>query len=325
MRTFKEYLDQIRPGINDRIKLIAEKKISDPDILPMLLRGKRIRAGLLLLVFDAVSDKDQDRSCALDLACAVELAHSASLILDDMLDEDTERRGLTTLHLTRGHKKAMLDTIDVLSIPYDIVAQYGESYVRMLAETQRGMVSGIIKELFHRPDLPAIKLYDAIITRKTGKLFSLATAWGYLIRSDGCNPVSDGTCMYRKDTISFAEYGLRCGKVMQIADDIADLEQVIEGKKISGFGSELLLLECMNIDRPVKEALLHRKSLSPHLSRIKQLWSHEDVQRTISSILDKEIIRSRGIISSIDVLYIEYKKVLLDAPSGIADMIIREG
>ncbi|MFZ3168606.1 MAG: polyprenyl synthetase family protein [Candidatus Methanoperedens sp.] len=120
-RTFQEYLDKKRQEINSHIKLIVEDKISDPDVILALLKGKRMRARLLLLVFDAVPDRGKDISRALDLACAIELAHSASLILDDMLDEDKERRGQPAAHLTRGHKRAILDVIDILSLPYDIL------------------------------------------------------------------------------------------------------------------------------------------------------------------------------------------------------------
>ncbi len=308
MRTFQEYLDTVRPEINERIKFIAERSISDPDIIPMLLEGKRMRAGLLLLVFDAASGKEQGKSGALDLACAIELAHSASLILDDMLDEDTERRGQPAVHLAKGHKRAMLSAIDVLSLPYGIAAPYGELYVQMLAETQRGMVSGVIKELFHEPDLPAAELYDAVITQKTGRLFRLAAAWGCLIaRFSSHSPtLSD---VSNEEIAPIAEYGLRCGKAMQIADDAADLKKIIEGKKIGRPGSELLLLRCAS-------------SPSQQLPGIKQLWSR-DVQKTISSVLDREIAISRMVISSVDVPYAEYKGILLNAPSEIVDMVLK--
>ncbi len=36
---------------------------------------------------------------ALDLASAVEIAHAASLIVDDMLDDDNIRHGMPALHL----------------------------------------------------------------------------------------------------------------------------------------------------------------------------------------------------------------------------------
>lgn len=290
MRTFQEYLNKKRQEINRHIKLITKDKISDPDVVMALLNGKRIRAGLLLLVFDAVPGTGKDISRALDLACAIELAHSASLILDDILDGDKERRGRPAAHLMRGHKRAILDAIDILSLPYDIAAQYGELYVHMLAETQRGMVSGVVKELFHAPGQQAAELYDTIITQKTGRLFSLAATWGCLAAKCGSQVFSEMHSY--KEMSSFAEYGLGCGKAMQIADDIVDIRKVTEGKKDCMPGSELLLLGHTN--------------------------------EGINSILDKEITRSRVTISSVDVPY-AYREMLLNVPSGIADMMLSEG
>ncbi len=325
MRTFQEYLKEIKPQVDERIGEICREKLKDPDIIPMLVKGKRLRAGLLLLVFDSVSDKKQNRDAALDLACAVELAHSASLILDDMLDEDTVRRGLPTIHLSKGHKKAMLDTIGVLSMPYDIVSLHGEKFVGSLAQTQRGMVQGVVKELFHKPDLPATKLYSAVIAQKTGRLFSLATLWGEMAsRCITCNS-PDNLCAYKEEMVHFSNYGLHCGNAMQIADDIADLHKVINGEKTGGFGSEMLLFRCMGIDRLVKEFLKDVKNRSVDLSKAKELWSQEGSQKTLRRILDNEILQARTIITCSKIPYIECEDLLLSAPDEIADMMIKEG
>ena len=327
MRTFQEYLKKIKPQVDERIGEICREKLKDPDIIPMLLKGKRLRAGLLLLVFDSVSKKEQNRDAALDLACAVELAHSASLILDDMLDEDTERRGLPTIHLKKGAKRAMLDTIGVLSIPYDIAAPYGKQFVESLAQTQRSMVSGVVRELFSHPDLPATKLYDVVISQKTGRLFSLSALWGFMAAKciDCAAPALDQYCEYKGEMTAFASYGIHCGNAMQTADDIADLQKVIDGKKKNGFGSELILLRCVNVDRLVKEFFTDVKNLSVDLKKVKELWARESVQKTLREILDKEIFKARSIITWTKIPYLECEELVMSAPGEIADMMIKEG
>ena len=324
MRTFQEYLNKIKPQVDARIGEICREKLKDPDVIPMLLKGKRLRAGLLLLVFDSVSKKEQNRNAALDLACAVELAHSASLILDDMLDEDTERRGLPTIHLKKGAKRAMLDTIGVLSIPYDIAAPHGMQFVGSLADTQRSMVSGVVKELFSHPDLPATKLYEAVISQKTGRLFSLSALWGFMAAKCIDCAALDQYCEYKGEMTSFTNYGIRCGNAMQTADDIADIQKVIDGKKKDGFGSELILLRCVNVDRLVKEFFTDVKNLSVDLKKVKELWARESVQKTIREILDKEIYEARTIITCMKIPYLECEELLMSAPGEIADMMIRE-
>ena len=86
-----------------------------------------MRAGLLMLTFDTFG-QGPGREMALDLASAVEIAHASSLIVDDMLDEDDTRHGMPALHVTAGHKSAMLSTIGLLSYPYQIASRYGEAW-----------------------------------------------------------------------------------------------------------------------------------------------------------------------------------------------------
>ncbi|WP_243670767.1 polyprenyl synthetase family protein, partial [Methanoculleus chikugoensis] len=174
----------IRPAVNRRIAETAGSDADiDPGVLPLLLKGKRMRAGLLLYIHAGLAPPAAAPTRqALDLACAVELAHAASLILDDMLDGDTARRGGAppSHHLTRGGDgRAVLDAVGILSLPpYALAAPYGAGYVTMLASVQRKMARGVVWEMFGGPDLPPADLYDAVVARKTGCLFSLAAAWG---------------------------------------------------------------------------------------------------------------------------------------------------
>ena len=310
--TFQNYLEVIKPKIDERIKYIAEDQSVDPDVVPLLLKGKRMRGGLLMLVYESLSQKDEYNK-ALDLACAVEFAHSASLILDDMIDEDETRRGLPTVHITHGHKKAMLETIGILSLPYKLASSIGTSYTSMLADTQRRMVSGAVKELFENPDLPASKLYDMIITHKTGRLFSLAAKWGGMfslkLPEESPTPIKIG------------EYGLHCGKAMQISDDITDLYKIMDGKKTSNFGSEMLLLSCVGIDGLAKEFVHDLKKRDLDFTKITNL--KHTIHNTLVGMHDKEIEESISYINEISHLIIKEKNEerLISAPRDIVTLV----
>lgn len=324
MKTFREYLKRIKPQVDERIGAIVLQKLREPDLLPMLMKGKRLRAGLLLLVFDSLCDDNQVRNAALDLACAVELAHSASLIVDDMLDDDTERRGLPSLHLTKGHKEAMLNTIGILSLPYDIASSYGKRFVKILAETQRNMVGGVAEELFHQPDFPSLELYHSVIAHKTGKSFSLAAQWGCMAaRCVGCDH-SDLFCPHQDEAIHFSNYGVYCGRAMQVADDIADLQLAIRGKKPLGFGSERLLLRCMNMGNPIEECSVDLNSGSFDLSMVKKFWPDAGTQEQWTKILNAEIDNAKKAVNGF-LLSVYNKELLTDTPSEIAHMMLNEG
>jgi geranylgeranyl pyrophosphate synthase len=290
--TFQNYLSVIKPEIDERIEFITTAGLVDPDVIPLLLNGKRLRGGLLMLVYESISKSDNYNK-ALDLACALELAHSASLILDDMIDEDDIRRGLPTLHLTHGHKKAMLEAIGILSLPYDLAANSGSQYVSMLADTQRIMVSGAVKELFKNPDLPASKLYDMIITHKTGRLFSLAAKWGYM--------AALGLPKDAPGAFIFGNYGLHCGKAMQTADDITDLYEIMGGEKTSNFGSEILLLSCVGVDGLAKEFMRDLKNRDLDFSKVNKL--KHTIHNTLVGMHDKEIEKATSCVDEMSNWY----------------------
>lgn len=270
--SFLDYLERIKPKIDNRIMQLVgsggdgsiDRRLDVP-----LRHGKRMRAGLLMVIFETYG-QEKGREMALDLASAVEIAHAASLIVDDMLDEDDARHGLPTLHLTTGHKSAMLSTIGLLSYPYQIASRYGEECVLGLANTHRTMVKGATREMKGVPPFGMREAYDGIIENKTGVLFGLAARYGALAAE--CTSGTTERC---------SEFGMLTGKAMQIADDITDLESLLNGKKTGIGGSEAILLRCClgqiregpeDVDREIFEHIrpigtTRRKDIEDILSR----------------------------------------------------------
>jgi len=317
MSSFSEYLSTVKPRVDSRIEEVARRKLRDENLVRLLGRGKRLRAGLLLLVNEAMGG--ERNACALDLACAIELAHSASLIIDDMLDEDESRRGLPTVHISEGQKRAMLDTVGILSLPYDLVVPFGERYVQSLADTQRGMVTGVLKEMLQtRPQLPASKLYDTIIIQKTGKPFGLAASWG-------CLSGTNGTRTPRPELVNeWRGFGIRVGKAMQIADDIADLRCLLFGDKRSGFGSELLLFRCVTAESLARELFSDIRKLDLHIEKAKELWSGDGAQKSLARRLDQEILAAQKWIEGAGIEDSVIRELLLSVPRDVARMMMEE-
>src|SRR5204863_4859069 len=80
--------------------------------------GKRFRPVLTLVCCEAVGGQPQD---ALAAACAIELVHGSSLILDDLpcMDNALLRRGQPALHLQYGEAVAILTSIFFLNKAYE--------------------------------------------------------------------------------------------------------------------------------------------------------------------------------------------------------------
>jgi geranylgeranyl diphosphate synthase type II len=235
---FGAYMREVAPQIDQRIAcLLASLGHTnggvEPDVGALLLGGKRLRGCLGMLAFDILSSDVGKRDVALDLASAVELAHSASLILDDILDGDESRRGSPALHITNGERKALLKMVGVVSLPYAIASRHNSLYVALLAETHQRMVNGVLSEASSQA-IPPRKLYERVITLKTGELFSLATRFGGMAAGAEHSVVED-----------LARYGLLAGRAMQIADDTVDLKRALSGRTKKLFGSEMILLRCL--------------------------------------------------------------------------------
>ena len=304
---FAPYIEKIRPRLDDRIAELLRPVAFNQETTEMILRGKRLRGGLLLVVHEALTASEAD-DVALDLAAAIELAHASSLILDDVIDEDEERRGAPALHMTFGQKQALLEAIGVLSIPYRVVAPHGTAYVRHLAETQIRMASGASVEVSAGASPSASDLYDAIITRKTAELFGLAAFWGAI--SAGCT--DDG---YRR-------FGVHCGRILQIVDDAADFYAFLAGKRQHLTGSELLLLRAVTAERGDHGGEYSVSAANRASQSRSTRWMEGQVQRWAETMLDRETACARGCLTQVVSGDQERFQILWHAPAGIAAAMV---
>ncbi|MFO8154748.1 MAG: polyprenyl synthetase family protein, partial [Thiohalospira sp.] len=101
----------------------------------LLAPGKRLRPQLTLL---ATAQCDGDWHAALDPACALEMVHAASLILDDLpaMDDASERRGRPALHRRFGEDGAILAAVALMNRAYAVVADCPD----LTAETRLNLV-----------------------------------------------------------------------------------------------------------------------------------------------------------------------------------------
>ncbi|WP_431720598.1 polyprenyl synthetase family protein [Zooshikella sp. RANM57] len=171
--------------------------------------GKYIRPLLTMMACEITGGKAVD---ALDYACAIELIHLSSLILDDLpcMDDSDTRRGRAALHVKFGEARALLTTILLICTSFRLVAEGGPNAskaVSILARslTDSGMILGQMK------DLQGYGKDNSVIHMKTGSLIEAAALLGVLAGSDN---------QYAAQQLS----SLSCdiAYIFQVRDDVLD-------------------------------------------------------------------------------------------------------
>lgn len=181
------------------------------------LSGKQARGHLLLLVAAGWAG---DWKVAQDCARAVEMVHTASLIIDDLpaMDDALLRRGEPTNHLKFGEPTALLAAIAMLSEAFQIIASSSglaadqrADAVAALAKAvgPEGMTGG--QQLDMAPIGGGIEDIELVHAMKTGALFAAAAEIG---------SIAAGISGPRRWLIS--DFGMLLGKAFQEFDDLID-------------------------------------------------------------------------------------------------------
>ena len=173
--------------------------------------GKRLRPLLVHLT-------SSDRERALRGGVAVELAHVATLVHDDLIDGAELRRGRSSVWHEHGEAAARAGGDYLFSRAFAELASAGDlEGVDVLARACLAIARGeaMQKQQARDPDTP-VDAYFERITLKTGKLFEAA-------------------CLLGSRDPRLGEFGLALGVAFQIADDILDcVGDTIDTGKIPG-------------------------------------------------------------------------------------------
>lgn len=231
----KSRLDIIDKEIDDRIG----EGSGEPLILYETARhllvagGKRLRSLLVILSCEAVGGNIEK---ALPFAVATEFAQTASLIHDDVIDEDILRRGVEAAHQKYGQKMAILAGDLLVAQAVKMIGNHAtaELLVRV-AEGGIRMCEGEAFDMLMNADNPEVmtrESYLKMVERKTVAFIKTATTMGASI-GGGNTEQSD----------ALGRYGENLGYAFQIRDDILN---IISTKEIAGKSvqSDLISKRC---------------------------------------------------------------------------------
>ena len=237
----------IRAAVEERLASLIDLRAPVPDNLraalrhALLGRSKRVRPVMMLMIAEP---RDALAGPLLDVACAVEMVHTASLILDDLpcMDDATLRRQRPTTHIAFGQPTAILSAVALLTRAFGIIAELDDvpactrtrlASVLANAIGWDGLVAGQEIDINNRASLHDAEQVEHMNWLKTGVLFVAAAEMGAIFR---------GLDNERLEAVR--RFARHFGLAFQTADDLLDLTETAEqaGKDVGKDGDKANLV-----------------------------------------------------------------------------------
>jgi octaprenyl-diphosphate synthase len=191
-----------------------ENKLAPQVEYALLSGGKRLRPLMVILSAQSVGG---DRNKGVPLALAFELAHTSSLIHDDIIDKDIFRRGKLALYNKWSANSAILTGDLLIACAVYLASGYESRIIEIFSQATIELCQGEQMDLTLKPDSTE-KEYFQMIKSKSASLFQAATSCGALV-GEASPKVFD--CL--------SNFGKNFGIAYQLRDDLLDLEPS-EGK-----------------------------------------------------------------------------------------------
>ena len=212
-REFAAYLQSLKEFVNQRVKDLVSQEVAlhlYPQLSYSLLsEGKRLRPILGILAAEATSGS---REKVADLAIAGELIHTASLVHDDLIDDDKLRRGKPTLHLKWSRDDAIVTGDALISLGISLAASYGPEILRTVANAALELCDGELMELKMDLENSSEEEFFIKTKKKTASAFRVAAQ---------CGAMASGAT--QSDVEALAKYGEYFGTGYQLKDDLNNL------------------------------------------------------------------------------------------------------
>jgi octaprenyl-diphosphate synthase len=194
-------------------RAIGSREQSLTDIAAHLIDGggKRVRPAVTLLAHLGLGGKgSQD---IVDIATAIELIHTATLLHDDILDDAETRRGKVSAYRKFGLKPTLVAGDFLFIKAFEFAGKFDETVVQWTADACTLLTEGeILQGIFNRNRAVTLDDYVEIVKRKTASLFQTGCKVGAYLA--GAKPA----IVDEADS-----YGLNLGIAFQIVDDILDV------------------------------------------------------------------------------------------------------
>ena len=244
---------EIRERVNRRLAELIPAEAEEPQQLHKAMRysllgsGKRIRPIVTVMVATHLGGAEEN---AIDPACAIEMVHASSLILDDLplMDDATLRRGQTANHIVYGEDTALLAAMALLNGAYATMAAARglDADLRLRLVTMLcgaigsdGLIGGQMLDLENWPGRDADSLEQTNLL-KTAALFVLCAEAGARVAN-----VSE------REVQAVRDFARDLGLAFQMFDDLLDVcnTKAEVGKDVAQDEGKVTLVSLLGTER----------------------------------------------------------------------------
>ena len=259
---FEDTLQSDNPLLQQAIDHLLQKK------------GKLVRPTLVFLSAKLSGTVNQR---VYDVALALELLHTASLVHDDVVDESDRRRGQASVNALMTNQIAVLVGDFLLSRALHHAALTGDTkVVDVIANLGQTLADG---ELLQLANLDEEKLDEAsyymVVRKKTSSLFAVAAQLGVL--------ASGGS---EEEAERMRRFGHLVGTCFQLRDDIFDYDTKTDVGKPAGNDMKegKLTLPVIHVINKTKDEEMLSKALKVRRGEATQ----EEIDDLVAFTIDNE-------------------------------------
>ena len=174
-------------------------------------KSKLLRPKLIFLLSKALNKNISES--IINLACATELIHCATLIHDDIVDNSELRRGKKTINYEFGNNLSVLSGDLLLSYAIQFLSKCENiNCFKLFANSIKLMCEGEINQLFENNKIPTLQTYIKKSENKTAELFKASLL-----------SLNEITNINQQQNIN--DFATNFGIAFQIKDDLLNITQ----------------------------------------------------------------------------------------------------
>lgn len=276
----KKYCKKIDRLLQEELK----KEIKEKDILDMVLYaiedGRRIRP-LLFIITHKIFNSTLTSS-VYSMTVAIELLHKASLIHDDLLDEDYYRRGKKSFYNKYSKRKAVIigDLIVSLAFKKFLTATNNQYLINEWSNLYYNLTLGETKDVLWENKVVKNKgEIETMIYQKTANFLEFVMKTGTFMASKNKNKASKIGCFGKEMGIAF--------QILNDLNNINGLEKKLgrQQKKDLEQGKNNLILYLI---RNSKNKSLNSKESSDLITKQANILAEKHIKRAKKILISLE-------------------------------------